>query len=270
MTIAPTIKTIALPTGVTLPYVEQGDPTGTPVVLLHGFTDSLHSWDLVLPHLPSSVRAFALTQRGHGEAARPATGYRPEDFTADIAAFLDARGIERAVVVGHSMGSLIAQRFAVHFPARLLGLVLIGAAADWQSLPEVDELWDAAASFGDTVAPDFARAFQESTIATAVPSEYFELVVQESLKLPAATWRALLRETMRDADTSSGLSGIGAPTLIVWGDRDAMVAAQQRDLAATIPGARLVTYAGAGHATHWEEPERFAADLVAFVERIAG
>lgn len=268
MTIAPTVKTIALPTGVTLPYVEQGGATGTPVVLLHGITDSWRSWELVLPFLPESIHAFALTQRGHGDADRPEAGYSPADFSADIAAFLDAQGIERAVIVGHSLGSLIAQRFAVEYPERLLGLVLIGAAAEWGSLAEVGDLWDAAVAFGDTVDPEFVRAFQQSTLATSIPPGYFELIVQESLKLPAATWRALIRETLIEADTSSGLDGISAPTLIVWGDQDAMVAAQQLTLAGTIQGARLVVYAGAGHATHWEEPERFAADLTAFVDGI--
>ena len=66
-----TTKTIVLPTGVTLPYVEQGDPDGVPVILLHGVTDSWRSFEPVLPHLPPSIRAFALTQRGHGDADRP-------------------------------------------------------------------------------------------------------------------------------------------------------------------------------------------------------
>ena len=66
-----TTKAIALSTGVTLPYVEQGDPDGVPVILLHGVTDSWRSFEPVLPHLPPSIHAFALTQRGHGDADRP-------------------------------------------------------------------------------------------------------------------------------------------------------------------------------------------------------
>jgi pimeloyl-ACP methyl ester carboxylesterase len=73
----PAVKSAALSTGVTLPYVEQGDPAGTPVVLLHGITDSWRSFEPVLPYLPDSIRAFALTQRGHGDADRPAAAYHP-------------------------------------------------------------------------------------------------------------------------------------------------------------------------------------------------
>src|SRR5215218_9009180 len=76
----PAMSSVRLATGVTLPYVEQGDPTGVPVVLLHGITDSWRSYEPVLPYLPDSIHAFAPTQRGHGDSDRPATGYRFEDF----------------------------------------------------------------------------------------------------------------------------------------------------------------------------------------------
>jgi pimeloyl-ACP methyl ester carboxylesterase len=62
------MKSVELPNGVRLPYVEQGDPSGVPVLLLHGITDSWYSFEPVLPHLPESIHAFALTQRGHGDA----------------------------------------------------------------------------------------------------------------------------------------------------------------------------------------------------------
>src|SRR5262245_39628739 len=86
---APALKRIALPTGVTLPYAESGAPDGTPVIFLHGVIDSWRSFAGVLPHLPDSIRALALTQRGHGEAARPDGAYRIGDFAADVAAFID-------------------------------------------------------------------------------------------------------------------------------------------------------------------------------------
>ena len=66
-----TVKTVTLSNGLRLPYVEQGHAAGVPVVLLHGITDSWRSYECVMPHLPPSMRAFALTQRGHGDADRP-------------------------------------------------------------------------------------------------------------------------------------------------------------------------------------------------------
>jgi pimeloyl-ACP methyl ester carboxylesterase len=76
-------QSIALASGVTLRYVEQGDRSGVSVLLLHGFTDSWRSFELVLPHLPTSIRAVALTQRGHGDADRPAAGCRTRDFAPE-------------------------------------------------------------------------------------------------------------------------------------------------------------------------------------------
>jgi len=73
---------VDLPTGVRLNYVERGDPRGTPVILLHGYTDSRRSFDRILPSIPSSYRVFAVTQRGHGDSSKPHHGYLPEDFAA--------------------------------------------------------------------------------------------------------------------------------------------------------------------------------------------
>src|SRR5262245_142089 len=121
--LTPAIKSVELPGAVRLPYVEQGDPSGVPLLFLHGVTDSWHSFEPVLPHLSPSIHAFALTQRGHGDAGRPASGYRARDFAADVAAFLDALALGPTVIVGHSMGSTNAQRFAIDHPERTRALV---------------------------------------------------------------------------------------------------------------------------------------------------
>jgi non-heme chloroperoxidase len=263
------VNSVDLANGVRLPYVEQGDPLGVPVLLLHGITDSWHSFERVLPHLPLSIRAFALSQRGHGDADRPTTGYSPRDFAADLAAFMQALDIGPAVIAGHSMGASIAQRFAIDHPGRTLGLVLVGSLVTWRGHPDFVELWNSVVStLTDPIDPGFVREFQESTLARPVPPEFLETVVRESLKLPARVWRAVLLEGLLEADFSRELANIQAPTLIFWGDQDALTRNGQEALTAAIAGSRLVTYAGAGHGLHWEEPGRFAADLTAFVERV--
>jgi non-heme chloroperoxidase len=263
----PVIKSVALPTQVKLPYVEQGDPWGIPMLLLHGVTDSWHSFEPVLPHLPASIHAFALTQRGHGDADRPATGYRTRDFAADVAAFADTLGLEPAVIVGHSMGSTNAQRFAIDHPEHTLGLVLAGSFATYRGNPAVVEFWESAVSqLTDPIDPGFVREFQESTLAQPVPEAFLETVVRESLKVPARVWRAAFEGFLED-ETAGELSQIEAPTLIIWGERDRFCPrGDQEALLAAIAGSRLVVYEGAGHALHWEEPVRFAADLVGFAE----
>lgn len=259
-------RSIELPTGVTLQYVEQGDPSGIPLVLLHGLSDSWRSFEPVLPYLPESVRAFALTQRGHGDSSRPESGYRCHDFAADAAAFMDALGLEAAVVAGHSMGSAVAQRFAIDHPGHTRGLVLAASFASLAESPVAQELWDEAVSeMEDPVDPGFVREFQESTLARPVPREFMETVVEESLKLPARVWRAVVWDTLQ-GDFSDELDNIEVPTLLVWGDRDGMVPRGDQDAqTAAIAGSRLVVYEGTGHAVHWEEPERFASDLVSFI-----
>jgi pimeloyl-ACP methyl ester carboxylesterase len=259
------IKDVEIPNGVRLPYVEQGDPSGLPMLLLHGFTDSWHSFEPVLPHLPPTIHAFAMTQRGHGDADRPAMGYRTRDFAADIAAFVNNLDLAPAVIVGHSMGSTNALRFAIDYPELTLGLVLLGSFASYRENRVVLELWQSGVSqLADPIDPGFVREFQESTLAQPVPRELLDMVVQESLKVPARVWRAAFEGFLED-DFAGELNQIKAPTLILWGDRDALCyRGDQEALLKAITGSRLLVYEGAGHALHWEEPERFAADLVAF------
>ena len=93
------------------------------------------------------------------------------------------------------------------------------------------------------------------------------VVVAESLKLPAHVWRAAFAECVMPADHSAELGDIEAPTLVICGERDDIARDEQDTLAAGIPGASLLIYPDAGHALHWEEPQRFAADLATFVAR---
>src|SRR5688500_17657099 len=105
------IKTIRLSTGVQLEYAEQGDPSGIPVIMLHGFTDSWKSFEPVLPYLPKSLHVFVLSQRGHGNSSKAAATYKPADFANDVAAFIKETKLQPVVIVGHSMGSTNAQCF---------------------------------------------------------------------------------------------------------------------------------------------------------------
>ena len=266
--VAVSVRELELPSGIRLPYVEQGAPSGVPMLLVHGYTDSWRSFEGVLAHLPKSVRAFALTLRGHGNADRPLEGYRPTDFAADLAAFMETLDLDPAVIVGHSMGSYIAQRFAIDHPERTLGLVLIGSFTSVRGNPSVVDLWASAVSkLLDPIDPEFVAGFQRSTVARPVPKAFLDTVVEESLKVPARVWKAAL-QGLFIADHTGELQKIRAPTVIVWGDRDEFFSRREQDaLAAAIADSQLVVHPGAGHAPHWEEPERLAADLAAFAEK---
>jgi non-heme chloroperoxidase len=256
---------LTLPNGVTVAYAEQGDRAGVPVILLHGLTDSHPSYAPLMAELPNGIRAYALTTRGHGDSDRPDHGYAPEDLAADVAAFMDAVGLEAAVIVGHSAGSYTAQRFAIDHPERTLGIVLIGAFRTFADDPGIEEFHATVAALEDPVDPEFVRGFQESTITRPLPPGFLDQVIAESRKLPARVWKAAL-DGLIDATPPTETGTIGVPARILWGDRDEYCAREeQQRLAAVIPGAELVVYEGTGHALHWEEPARAAADIAAFV-----
>jgi steroid delta-isomerase-like uncharacterized protein len=264
----PVVRSVELPGRLKLPYVEQGDPSGVPVVLLHGFLDSWRSFEPVLSHLPESIHAFALTQRGHGDASRPTTGYSVRDFAVDLAAFLEVLRLEAAVIVGHSMGSAVTLRFAIDHPDRTSGLVLLGASASLRANSNARETWNALLSeLTDPVDPEFIREGLKNTLAQPVPQALFESLARENLKVPTFVWRAALDARWRaEGDFAGDLSKIRVPTLIVWGDRDVRYPrSEQEAIAAAIPDSRLVVYPGAGHLLHVEEPDRVASDLKSFI-----
>jgi non-heme chloroperoxidase len=118
---------IKLHSGITLNYVVQGDPKGPVIVLIHGAGDSWHSWQRVLPLLPASYRVYAVTLRGHGLSDHPATGFSRADFAADVLDFLDQMQIRHATLVGHSLGSFVAQKVAEQDNGHIDRLVLIGS-----------------------------------------------------------------------------------------------------------------------------------------------
>lgn len=266
----PILRRVQLPGRVQLEFAEQGERDGTPVVALHGVTDSWRSFEPVLPHLPGELRMIVLTQRGHGGSDKPALGYRPVDFADDLSAFLDAMDIDRAVIVGHSMGSINAMRFAIDHPSRVAGLLLAGTMPWFGRPPELLQFYrEQIEPLADPVPAEFAREFQLSTLARPIADALLEVFVAESLKLPARVWRAAFAGFIGD-DFSQRLREVEAPTLVICGIHDAFCSADhQQQMLRLIRTARLVEYTEAGHAMHWEEPRRFALDLTRFVNSIA-
>lgn len=251
-------------------YTERGPRTGRALVFVPGYSDSWRSYLPVLASLPDNVRAVAVSQRGHGDSSRPYTGYSPRDFAADLGTVLDKLHIQEAIIVGHSLGSVVAQRFALDFPHRTLGVVLIGAFGSTHCHPTIEELWNTSvAHLEDPVDPEFVEDFQRSTLAQFVPAPFFDSVVEESLKMPARVWKASLA-ALGATDLSREISRIKQPVWIAWGDRDTTTPYGDQDLLMNLlPNARLSIYEGAGHALHWEKPHRFALDLMQFVTEIA-
>ena len=260
-----TLDTVTLANGVTLEYAERGHGNGQVVIFLHGYTDSWFSYSRVLELLPARYHGYALTQRGHGGSDKPLTGYETSDFAADVVAFMDHFGIREAAIVGHSMGSVIAQRVAIDDPDRVSELVLVGSTP-YSANEVVLGLLDFVLTLEDPIDPVFVRDFQVSTTFGFVPEDFLDTVVGESLKVPARVWKAALSGLTAE-DTRDELDRITAPTLIVYGDQDTVFPlSDQHTLDAGIPDSTLLIYPQTGHGVHWEQPERFTADLVAFLQ----
>jgi non-heme chloroperoxidase len=257
--------TTPLETGLRLHYAEQGDPTGEAIVFLHGYSDSWFSFSRVLPLLSPEYHAFALTQRGHGDSDKPQCCYTPEDFAADVDAFMEAVAIEGATLVGASTGALFAQRVALSYPRRVGRLVLVGAQTPANVASEVVlGLQEEVRALEDPVSPEFVRAFQEGTIHQPVPQEFLDTVVSESLKLPARVWRDYWEGAVLsiDRDYVLPLREIDVPTLMLWGEQDPLFPREEQErLAAAILGATLKVYPETGHAVHWDRPEWVVRDL---------
>lgn len=257
-------------TGVRMPYVEQGESSSVPLVLVHAVGDSPRIFDGLLAHLPASVHAFAPTMRGHGDASRPPSGYRSRDFAADLAAFMDAVDVRAAIIAGASSGGLVAQRFAIDCPDRILGLALLGTPLALGKKPFAQELWSSTISrLDDPVDPAFVRQFIAGTLSRGVSESMLQAAITESLKVPAFVWRETIDGILHD-DFSSELGSIAVPTRVIWGDADALLSREdQEDLVRLIPGARMVVHPGAGHVFYWEDPARAALDLASLAEEFA-
>jgi len=257
---------VRLATGVTLSYTATGPSSAPAVLLLHAWAESRRSFDRLVPLLPDTVHAVALDQRGHGDAEKPAAGYSLTGLAADVDAFMDAIGIVSAVLVGSSSGGYVAQQVAIDCPSRVAGLVLVGSPRSLRGRPsfadEVEALTDPIdASWVRQTLTWFPRHHD-------VPSSYLEDRVDDGARIPAHVWRESFRGLLAaEPPTDSGI--ITAPTLIVWGENDDLLARDQQEaLAAAIPAAQLLVYEGTGHLVLWEQPERLAGDLTAFIERL--
>ena len=205
-----------LATHVSLAYVDVGPRSSDVLVLLPGLSDSWRSYELVLPHLASTFRTIAVSQRGHGDSDKPESGYTVRDFAADLNALLDALAIRRAVIAGHSSASIVARRFALDHPEMVAGLVLEGSFV---------KLGQGAARFGarvasleDPISHEFARDFASATFGRPVSKEFLDAMIEESLKAPARVWRETFASLL-DYDDSAEAAKLDVRTLVVWGTR---------------------------------------------------
>ena len=242
----------------------RGD--GRPLLLVQGLGYARWSWLPIVPALAERYRVIWFDNRGIGESDKPAGPYTAREMAADALQVLDEAGVERAHVVGASLGGMIAQELAVVAPERVDKLVLCcthPGVAYGVPMPEVTvRLFQEA----PTLAPDVAlRRFVENALGDRPPPELVDELYRLRLENPPdpAGWQA-------QAAAGVTFPGVEAPivqeTLIVTGTADNVVDPRNADvLAERIPGATVERLEGLGHLFFWEAPDRFVRILEEFL-----
>jgi non-heme chloroperoxidase len=249
-------------------YVDTGGE-GPTVVFLHGYTDSWRSFELLFPTLAQRFRLLLLDQRGHGYSER-GHRYAIRDFAQDAIEFIDTVAKGPVHLVGHSLGSIVAQRVAAARPDIVRSLVLIGAARSAADHPGLLELKAELAALGSQIPRDFVSAFQKSTTYREIEPVYLDTFVQESLRLHPETWHGALDGLLTDWELTPSpkphSSLAHPPSLSLWGARDTVFdKGAQVELARHLRHLTAIHYPDAGHAPHWEIPDRVARDIADFL-----
>jgi len=251
--------------GTTIAYTEAGDPTGLPVVLIHGWTEDRRVWTPVARRLvEAGRRVIAYDQRGHGASGVGDAGYTIDALADDLRAVLEGLDLHQVTVAGHSMGGMAAQALALHHPdvvnERVAGLVLVATAASEVGVSGRRER-QAAWLFAS---PGFQRAISHPTVGPLLtrgvvgrrPALSHLRGTAEMLANTSVATRTGFLTAMGGMDLTEGLGGIKVPVTVMVGTRDQLTpVASGRRITSLIKGAHLEVVPDAGHMLPLERPE---------------
>lgn len=260
-------KKVKLASGVTLAYVELGNPKGPPLLLLHGYTDSSRTWSLVAPYL-GKYRLLMPDQRGHGASDAPECCYSANQYAFDAKLFLDAMGVERAHVVGHSLGSMVAIAMAAEYPDRVRSIGLIGSTA-LVPVKRGDWLFEGSHALKWPLDPNsqFMRDWHPANQPTPVDPVFAEAIRAEYMTIPRHVWRGVMRE-LASVPVARHAADIMVPVLILSGGKDPLFPAEHHEaLLKTFPQAKAHVFPDLGHNPNWEQPAEIARHIADFLER---
>jgi pimeloyl-ACP methyl ester carboxylesterase len=245
-------------------YVDAG--SGDPIIFLHGVGATKKCWAMQVRLLSRKFRCIALDYRGYGGSAIPPPGsISLETCAQDVAAVMDAAGIEKATLCGNSLGGVVALEFYKQFPKRVRSLVLVDSFAFYpggaESIPDriktLDEL--GIQKFAETRAP--------ALFAPDAPQWLVEAARADLASIPVDVYKASTSVTW-SGDYRQMLPKIGVRTLVVWGEHDTKIAPRElsKELALSIPAASdMAVIRGAGHIPQMEAPLVFNLVLADFL-----
>jgi pimeloyl-ACP methyl ester carboxylesterase len=247
----------------TVGYEERGG--GAPVVLLHPFPFTRNVWGGLADTLAARHRVLAVDARGFGESPLRG-GYTLADLADDVAALLDERGVDRATLLGMSMGGYTALAFAARHRERLEALIL----ADTRAAADSPEARAGRGKAIETIQRDGAEAYLNGSLARLFSANAPPAILAQARaraeKRPASLIAGI--EALRDRPDRSGeLDAIRCPTLVVCGDGDQVTPpAEMQLLAKAIPNATFQLITGTGHIAHLEAPDAFERVVADFLE----
>jgi pimeloyl-ACP methyl ester carboxylesterase len=248
--------------GLGLHYLEGG--TGRPVIFLHGLGAASESWRAIATALAADMRVLVPDQIGFGSSDKPLVDYSTALLVDFLAEFMDDAGLEKASLVGHSMGGRVASLFALRYPERVERLVLVSGAG---YKPNYDSDVLRALEFNTL---DGARRlltllyYDDATRATDAAAR--KMFAERVRSGSGYTLSRMIESYRRGEGFADNLSPITAPTLIVWGKEDEIAApGAARAAHNQIAGSRLILIERCGHLPMVEAPDELTAALRSFL-----
>jgi pimeloyl-ACP methyl ester carboxylesterase len=244
--------------GLRIHYEAHG--RGPAILLTHGYGATSKMWGPQVGGLAKAFRLIAWDIRGHGESDSPddPAAYSEEATVEDMAAVLDACGVERAAVGGLSLGGYLSLAFHLRHPERVRALMLFDTGPGYRN-EEGRRQWN-------ELAERYARALASKGLAALSGSAETRSSVHRSAEGLALAARGILAQ--RDARVIESLASIRVPTLVLWGERDERFVKPGEYMAQKIPGATRVVIPEAGHAANLDQPERFNAAVGSFLDSV--
>jgi pimeloyl-ACP methyl ester carboxylesterase len=247
-------------------------------VLVHGYTGSLDDFVDVLPALSEHGHTLLVDQRGHGGTTNPGSGYSFPQLVEDLRGFLDARGLERVDLLGHSMGGMVALRFALAHPERLHSLVLMDTSPGPVSLMPRKAL-QAAAAIGRSQGMATLFSVMKLGMGNGDQPPAMRRVMEEQgerywqrigAKIEAMDPEAMgqLGELLGEHPSiGEQLRAIDVPTTVLVGEQDAPFRGPSDEMAARLPNAELVVVPDAAHSPQFENPAAWLAAIRSHLAR---
>ena len=241
--------------------------SGPPVVLVPGTFSDRRVWLQLVGALSPSFRCLLLDPRGTGETSDPGVPFTPDDLVDDVLRAMDAAGFQRAHLVGHSLGAVVATLAAARHPARTGRLVAIGPALHVDArIGAVLHHWEALAR-SDISDKGLHRGLVLMSFGRAAFDRVVPAVVHDMGRRPMPRETVLRLVACGRAQDLRAMAGrVDAPALVVAGDEDALTGpAHAHGLAAAVPGARAAVIEGSGHTPQLERPADLSRLVVSFL-----